>query len=190
MVVVLKLAGILLFASFLLTSCSDPAAKLPDYGVVPPFEMTNSSGHAFAGSALAGKVWVADFIYTNCPAECPMMTSRMHWLEKQVRGQDDVRLVSISVDPARDTPPVMANFAHRYGGPTKQWVFLTGTPATVHTLAFTTFHVGDVIGKISHSTMFILVDKRGHLRGYYSTLDREGLPTLLKDLAALRRQSA
>jgi protein SCO1/2 len=178
-----------LIAASVLTSCSDPAAKLPDYGVVPPFTMTDSSGKSFEGSALAGKVWVADFIYTNCPAECPMMTSKMHWVAKQVHGEDDVRLVSFSVDPAHDTPPVLADFAHRFGGPTEQWIFLTGSRATVHTLAYTTFHVGDVTDKINHSTKFVLVDKHGHLRGYYSTFDQDGLPTMLKDLAALRHES-
>jgi protein SCO1/2 len=151
--------------------------------------MTDSSGKSFDGSILAGKVWVADFIYTTCPAECPMMTSKMHWVAKQVHGEDDVRLVSISVDPARDTPPVLASFAHRFGGPTDQWIFLTGSRDTVHTLAYTTFHVGDVIDKINHSTKFVLVDKRGHLRGYYSTFDQDGLPAMLKDLAALRHES-
>jgi protein SCO1 len=176
-------------AGLVLISCSDRAAKLPDYGVVPPFTMTDSAGRSFDGAALAGKVWVADFIYTSCPAECPMMTSKMHWVAKQVQGEDDVRLVSISVDPARDTPPVLAGFAHRYGGPTEQWIFLTGSRATVHTLAYTTFHVGDVTDKINHSTKFVLVDKHGHLRGYYSTFDQDGLPAMLKDLAALRKQS-
>ena len=190
--VVVKFCNKILFAvltaSLLLTACSNRATKLPDYGAVPVFTMIDSAGQRFNGSALAGKVWVADFIYTNCPAECPMMTSKMHWVEKQVRGEKDVRLVSISVDPERDTPPVLASFAHRFGGPTSQWIFLTGSPATVHTLAYTTFHVGDVLGKINHSTKFVLVDKRGHLRGYYSTFDQDGLPTMLKDLAALRKE--
>jgi protein SCO1 len=186
-----KIAGTLvIFLTFLL-SCSDPASKLPDYGVVPQFEMTDSTGHAFRGSQLQGKVWIVDFIYTNCPAECPMMSARMHSIEKQVSGMNDVRLISISVDPERDTPPVLAKFANRYGGANEQWSFLTGTPETVHTLAYTTFHVGDVISKINHSTKFMLVDKRGHLRGYYSTLGgQDDIPQLLKDLAALRKQHA
>ena len=172
--------------SIFLAACTDPSFKLPDYGSVPVFSMTDASGHRFSSQELAGKVWVADFIYTNCPAECPMMTARMHSVARQVRGQDDVRLVSISVDPDRDTPPVLKAFAQRYGGPTEQWIFLTGTPATVHTVAYTTFHVGDVIGKMTHSTKFALVDKRGHIRGYYSTLDEDGIPAMLKDLEALR----
>lgn len=151
--------------------------------------MTDSQGHVFDGKSLLGKVWVADFIYTNCPAECPMMTAKMRKVEKQIRGDDDVRLVSISVDPQRDSPPVLNEFAHRFGGPTDHWYFLTGSPATVHVLAYQTFHVGDVIGKIEHSTKMVLVDKHGNIRGYYSTFDEDGVPAMLKDLAALRRSS-
>ena len=181
--------ALLVGTSLFFASCGDPAAKLPDYGVVPPFTMTDSNGQTFRGARLLGKVWVADFIYTNCPAECPMMTSRMHSIEKRIRGDSDVRLVSISVDPERDTAAALSKFAHRYGGPTGQWFFLTGSPATVHELAYTTFHVGDVIGKISHSTKFMLVDKRGHLRGYYSTLEENDIASLMQDLAALRKES-
>jgi protein SCO1 len=175
--------------SFFPISCSKRASELPDYGTVPAFRMIASTGEPFDGSALRGNVWIADFIYTNCPAECPMMTSRMRAVEKRVRGQEDVRLISISVDPERDTPAALTAFANRYGAPTRQWTFLTGSPATIHELAYTTFHVGDVLGKISHSTKFVLVDKRGHLRGYYSSFDQEGIPTMLKDLAVLRRES-
>jgi protein SCO1 len=171
-------------------ACTDPASKLPNYGRVPEFQMTDSEGHAFDSKTLSGKVWVADFIYTNCPAECPMMTAKMHKVEKQLRDAADVRLVSISVDPERDSPPVLNEFAHRFGGPTDHWYFLTGQPTTIHVLAYETFHVGDVLGKIEHSTKMILVDKHGNIRGYYSTFDEDGIPAMLKDLAALRRQSS
>jgi cytochrome oxidase Cu insertion factor (SCO1/SenC/PrrC family) len=174
------------FAFLLLAACSHPVSNLPDYGNVPEFSMTDSSGQTFHSGALAGKVWIADFIYTNCPAECPMMTSKMHSVAKQLIGQQDVQLVSISVDPARDTPPVLREFARRYDAPTQQWTFLTGTPETIHQVAFVTFHVGDVIGKIEHSTKFVVVDKHGHIRGYYSSLAADGIPTMLKDVSTLR----
>jgi protein SCO1/2 len=148
--------------------------------------MTDSQGHRFDSKALLGKVWIADVIYTHCPAECPRMTSEMHRVEQQLTNQDDVRLVSISIDPQRDTPPVLNDFAQRFGGPSKQWIFLTGSPATVHLIAYQTFHVGDVLGKIEHSTKFVLVDKRGYIRGYYSAFDPDSIATLLKDTAALQ----
>lgn len=115
-----------------------------------------------------------------------MMTARMHSVSKKVAGENNVRLVSISVDPARDTPPVLNDFAHRFGGPTPQWIFLTGTPRTVHLLAYQTFHVGDVLGKIEHSTKFVLVDKDSNIRGYYSSLGQDDIPVMLKDVSALR----
>lgn len=173
-------------AGFLFASaCTDPASKLPDYGKVPPFAMTDSLGHAFEGSVLLGKVWVADVIYTNCPAECPRMTAQMHKLDRELSGDDDLRLVSISVDPQRDTPVVLNDFAHRFGGPARNWIFLTGSPETIHLVAYQTFHVGDVLGKIDHSTKFVLVDKHGEIRGYYSAFDPESMATLLKDIGAL-----
>ena len=149
--------------------------------------MTDSEARPFDRASLAGKVWIADFIYTNCPAECPRMTAEMHRLTKQFHRDKDVRFVSISVDPQRDTPPVLHEFAQRFGGPTDQWVFLTGSPATIHQIAYQTFHVGDVIGKIEHSTKFILVDKNGNIRGYYSSLYDDELAHLFNDIDALRR---
>jgi len=172
----------------LIFSCSKP--PLPDYGLVPRFTLTDSNGRPFDSDMLHGKVWVADFIFTNCPGPCPRMTSQMHQVEQQVKKFEDVRLISFSVDPDRDTPAVLTEFAHHFGGPTADWYFLTGPPATVHLLAHDVFKVGDLIGVMDHSTKFMLVDKTGHLRGYYSTFDEEGIPTLLNDLNRLRRENA
>ncbi len=117
------------------------------------------------------------------------MSSQMHKVEKEFEGKPDVRFLSISVDPERDTPSVLNDFAHRWGGPNPQWTFLTGTPESVHLLAFTTFHVGDVINKIEHSTKFALVDKEGFIRGYYSSFDPNDLRQMTADADALRRSS-
>lgn len=182
-----------LFACFLaalalgaLSACTRPAPKLPDYGHVPNFEMTDSHGHPFNSRSLADKVWVADFIYTSCPDACPRMTSEMYKVAQDLQGETDVRLVSISVDPARDTPPVLNAFAQKYGGPTPQWMFLTGTPETIHLVAYQTFHVGDIIQKMDHSTKFIVVDKSGEIRGYYDSLDPKDIQTMLAGIESLR----
>ena len=173
-------------------SCTHRADSLPRYDKVPDFTMTDSNGPLFQGRSLLGKGWVADFMYTTCPAACPMMSARMKRVHKETAALPDVRIVSISVDP-KDTPTMLKTFGTRYGGATNDWIFLTGTPETVHQLAFQTFHVGDVLGKIEHSTKFVLVDKRGVIRGYYSSIvadgddDTQGIPLLLKDLQALRR---
>jgi protein SCO1 len=186
------MSRLLLFLPFLLVTgaCTDPSTKLPNYTAVPRFSMTDSLGHPFDSSVLTGTVWVADFIYTNCPGPCPRMTSKMHQLQKQLSDNPDVRLVSISVDPTNDTPPVLNAFAQRFGGPAPDWYFLTGTPATVHLLAHEVFKVGDVIQNMDHSTKFMLVDRHGNLRGYYSSDEdpETGTPALLHDIRLLRKQ--
>lgn len=107
-----------------------------------------------------------------------------------MQGDDNVGLLSISVDPKRDTPPVLSQFAQRYGGATSQWHFLTGSIPTVHLLAYTTFHIGDVINNTEHSTKFMLVDKKGNLRGYYSSFDPDDIKQMLQDVNSLRNSSS
>jgi protein SCO1/2 len=180
-------SGFLVGLLALSTGCSDPASKLEVYGVVPSFQLTDSLGNSFDSNQLTGKVWVADFIYTHCPGPCPRMTSQMHTLEKQIEGDQDVRLVSFTVDPAQDSPPVLNNFAQRFGGPTPQWFFLTGAPETLHKLARNVFMVGDLVGVMDHSTKFILVDRKRRIRGFYSTFEPDGIAKLRKDIQSLVR---
>lgn len=179
----------LVFLSLVLAGCASSPA-LPSYGQVPHFNLTDSTGKAFDSQSLQGRVWIVDFIFTNCPGPCPRMTSQMHKIERQVNSFEDVRLLSISVDPDRDTPPVLDAYARRFGGPTPQWYFLTGTPDTIHLLAKETFKIGDLISVMDHSTKFMLVDKKGAIRGYYSTFDTDGIPSLLSDLNALRKENS
>lgn len=173
-------------AACFLLGCADPASKLPVYDRVPAFSMVDSQGQPFDSSQMKGLVWVVDFIYTNCPAECPRMSSQMHKVEGRFQGETDVRFLSISVDPRRDTPPVLHAFAQRWGAPNRQWKFITGSPESVHLLAFNTFHVGDVIDVVEHSTKFAVVDKNQMIRGYYSSFDAESLAQLRKDVENLR----
>lgn len=180
-------AALLFSAAVFAISCSDPAKNLPVYGHVPEFRLTDSYGQPFDSKSLNGKVWVVDFIYTHCPGPCPRMTSQMHSVERELNGAADVRLVSFSVDPARDTPPVLNAYAQQFGGASEQWHFLTGTPQTLHHLARNVFMVGDLVGIMDHSTKFIVVDKKSQIRGFYSTFDPDGMKTLLHDVNALRR---
>jgi protein SCO1/2 len=178
--------SVLLLACFLLACASAP--KLPRYDRVPDFRLTDSEGRTFEGSELKGKVWIADFIYTNCPAECPLMSAKMRTLSKET--DPNVRLISISVDPERDSPAVLHSFAAHFGAPTPQWQFLTGAPETIHELAFSTFHVGDIINRMQHSTKFVLVDRSCYIRGYYSSFDSEDLKLLERDSRLLLKESS
>src|ERR1700751_3321973 len=76
------------------------------YGSVPSFQLTNQGGQPFGSAQLAGKIWIADFVYTTCPGPCPMISNRMSELQKPLE-KTDVRLVSFTVDPEKDSPQVL-----------------------------------------------------------------------------------
>lgn len=180
-----RFVPVLLFAA--LCACTDPATKLPSFDRVPDFTMTDSEGKPFPASSMDGKVWIVDFIYTTCPAECPRMSAQMRKVADGLKDKEPIHFLSVSVDPARDTPEKLHAFAQRWGAPTAQWHFITGTSDSVHLVAFNTFHTGDVIDKIEHSSKFALVDKHRVIRGYYSSSDLESLNQLHRDAEALRR---
>ena len=183
----MKLAYLLTVVAAL-SGCTN-RASLPSFGVVPDFVLTDQSGREFrAGERLNGKVWVANFIFTNCAGPCPRMSSQM----RQVRGSTksgDVRFVSFTIDPARDTPAVLAEYGKRFGADSEQWFFLTGKQKDLHHLKRNVFMLGDVDGSLEHSTRFVLVDRHSRIRGFYDSSDLESLETLITDLAAVARSS-
>lgn len=167
-----------------------PEPELEVYGTVPPFQLIAQTGQPFNSSELAGKIWVADFIFTNCPGVCPRMTAQMHQVQEAAHHMPNVHLVSFTVDPARDTAPVLAAYAKAHHAAHEQWTFLTGPQATLNDLCRNTFKLGDVDGSLTHSTRFILIDGQSRIRGYYDTSDRDSIPKLVSDIHALLRQSS
>jgi protein SCO1/2 len=161
---------------------------LPAYGRVPAFTLTSQTGQAFDSKALKGKIWVADFFFTSCMGPCPRMSARMHWVQKQVADLPDVRLVSFSVDPKRDTPPALASYAQRFRAEPGRWYLLTGSETTLNTLDRYAFKMGNVDGSLAHSTLFALVDRQGVIRGYYHTEAGASLDPLIEDIHRLAKE--
>ncbi len=184
------LAGRALFAAlllFLLPACTHK--KLPDYGSVPDFVLTSQLGQEFASQRyLAGKVWIADFIYTHCTGPCPMMSARMRRIADSLKPWDDIRLVSFTVDPERDSPPVLAGYAARFHADSARWYFLTGERQVLQQLNRQAFKLGDVDSTLEHSTRFVLVDRRARVRGYYHSGDPDSMAQLLDDVRTLRKE--
>ncbi len=175
----------------------DTAGRIAPSGVpvmsqLPPFALTNESGEPFGTSALRGKVWVANFIFTRCESICPMMTAQMKNLQTELSEDpawEDLRLVSFSLDPEYDTPEVLAEYAADNGADESHWRFLTGTRAAIWDLSRRGFKLpvddnpGDAAMPIVHSQQFVLVDRAGRIRGYYDSLDSEHRAALVEDLA-------
>ena len=109
------------------------AAPLPEYWDAPAFQLVDQAGRPFSADELRGSVWVADFVFTSCIDVCPAITARMARLADDFRRErvlgHGVRLVSFTVDPERDTPAVLRDYAAGFGElPPGEWAFLTGVP--------------------------------------------------------------
>ena len=112
-------------------------------GGLPAFTLTDQRGQPFGSRELAGKIWVADFIFTACQGVCPLLSERMAEVGKRARHLGpDFHLVSISVDPERDTPARLAEYAARYGANPIAWSFLTGPEQAIQATVVDGFKVG------------------------------------------------
>ena len=158
---------------------------LSSYGTVPSFELVNQDAQRFGSGQLAGKIWIADFIFTSCPGPCPLISSRMSELQKPLE-KTDIHLVSFTVDPEKDTPEVLRAYAEKLHAQLKRWDFLTGPRTAIYALARDGFKLAvsdgsDETGMPIHSTRIVLVDRRGVIRGYYDALAPDAVTKLLAD---------
>ncbi len=187
-----RLIGLLLVALALVacrpaSATVSPTAGLPVLWPAPSFRLTDQDGQPQEASALAGKVWLANFIFTNCPDACPTdLIPKMQQVQRAVLAdpalKDSVHLISISVDPPRDTPEVLHQYAKLAGAEPSVWQFLVGTPDETVDLLQHGFKVGVALREVpagtpesdhahhgdsytvNHSTRFVLVDRHGNVR--------------------------
>ncbi len=174
------------------------AKELTRFGEVPPFALVDQAARPVTRDQLLGTVWVADFIFTSCTESCPMLTTRMKSLDRALfeaapgKAPPRVKLVSITVDPAVDTPARLSEFATKWKADPSRWWFLTGATADVTRVVTEGFKVGiDRIDRgpgpvdIVHANRFVLVDRRAQIRGYYDTEAPDAMKLLAADAVRL-----
>ena len=149
--------------------------ELPKLFPVPATTLVDERGQTVNLDALKGNVVVYDFIFTSCTGTCPIMTNNMRALTPLVEKSAPVRFVSISVDPARDTPAVLSQYAARVRNDPR-WTFLTGERNAIVDLSVKGFKLtaGDPMPggePLLHSSKFAVADKQGIIRGYYDATD-------------------
>ena len=184
------------------------------YGEVPDFALRERSGRRVTRADLLGKVWIANFIYTRCTETCPLQSARLARLQAEFPGEEALRFVSITVDPERDTPAVLARYAERYAADSVRWLFLTGEKQAIYHLAKEGFRLGVVDpddqaraggllvalgpapaeathgskGLVIHSSRFVLVDRQERIRAYHLPDDQASLERLRQNVRILLRE--
>jgi protein SCO1/2 len=174
----------------------DAATDLPRLAAVPPFDAVSEQGTPVTRASFAGKAWVADFIFTNCGGICPVMTSRMKALAAELKDEPNVRFVSFSVDPVRDTVEALSRYAREAGADPSRWSFLRTDPDRIRALVREGFKLpledGDPNARepILHSSRFVLVDAEGTIRGWYDSEDAGKRTLLVRDARRLAAEAA
>lgn len=194
-----------------LVSCKEKARNLPYYDsadftpkwemkdaqtfhTIRTFNLTDQEGNTFTEKNLDGKICVADFFFTSCPGICPKMAVSMSDLQKEFLNDADVLLVSHTVTPAKDSVPVLKNYAAAKGVDYKKWRLLTGAKEEIYDLGRKFYYVEEDLGVKSdtsiflHTENFVLIDRNRHIRGIYNSLDNNSMTALKNDIKELRKE--
>lgn len=177
---VLGLTLVLIVALFV--SSGGKKSNLPTYGLVQPFALTNQVGKQITLENLKGNVWVADVIFTLCAGPCPKMTDEMSKLQKAFSPAEALRFVTLTTHPENDTPTVLKGYGEKFGAESERWWFLTGAKkellanVAIGSLKLSALEKDKDLQEnendlFVHSTVFVLVDKAGKIRGFYESLE-------------------
>jgi protein SCO1/2 len=196
------LAGAVVFAATV--AIGDRASEretLATYWPAPDFALVDQTGSPVATADLMGRVWIASFIFTSCADVCPAITARMARLSDDLRREgmlgESVRLVSFTVDPERDTPAVLREYARGFGGlPPAEWAFLTGDDGpALRAMVQEGFHLTAMMPddahehsdayQVMHAPRVLLVDASGVVRGIYDATDADAMNRVVGDARSL-----
>lgn len=158
--------------------------------VISDFSLTDQTGKTVSRKDFANSIFVADFFFTNCKSICPVMSSQMSRVYTAFKGNPEVKFISHTVDPARDTVESLAAYAQHYGADAAQWHFVTGEKPVLYELARKSYFVSATEGSggsddFVHSQLFSLVDKEGYIRGIYDGTDSTEVDQLIMDMRTL-----
>jgi protein SCO1/2 len=158
-------------------------------------ELTNQLGATVSLDQIQGKVIVADFFFTRCPSICPTLTKNLKKLQDAIKLKDDlhrvdtsfVQFLSFSIDPVRDSVPVLKKYADKYGVNPDVWWLLTGPKKTIYDFSLNQMKLAAEDGEgvdsnFIHTGKMVLLDKDHVIRGYYDGLDSADLSRMASDI--------
>ena len=159
------------------------------------FSLTDSAGHTVTHDDVRGKILAVSFLFTSCSLTCPEVSKRMAEIQNLTATNDDVRLLSLTVDPRSDTPPVLAKWGARFGADTNRWRLLTGDKAQLHRLIGTSFLATEtnnpfnsMPGNFAGTERIAVVDKHGNVRTFFDGLRVETPTAVAAELEKLRKE--
>jgi protein SCO1/2 len=161
---------------------------------IPNFHLTDQHNNTITSRVIQDKIHVADFFFARCPGICPRMSSQMQRVQEAFLHNPDVLIMSYSVDPKNDTVEALASYAEQYGAIQGKWYLLTGEKEDIFRLAKKGYYVTakednilspNLEDRFVHTDKFVLVDRQGHIRGFYNGTDPEEVDKLILEIKIL-----
>jgi protein SCO1/2 len=157
---------------------------------IPDFKLVNQDSNWVTPKTFEGKVYVADFFFTSCPTICPTMKKEMLRVYEAYKDNDEVGIISHTIDPEYDTVALLKDFAKKLDVQAPKWNFVTGEKEEIYELGqkgymVTAMEDENEVGGYLHSGAFVLVDKERKIRGVYDGTRSEEVDKLITDIELL-----
>ena len=186
-----------MFATGTKEGTNNKGEKVQDsvYHTIPNFKFETQNGDSLELDSLHGNIYVADFFFATCPGICPKLSNSLERVQQAFVKDNNFKIVSISVDPAKDTLQALRKYAALHNAIPGKWYFLRTDKEDVFKLAREGFYVtakNDEDGgpeAFMHSEKLVLIDQDGNIRGYYSGVDTNRVLKMMGDIVLLLRQT-
>lgn len=156
---------------------------------IPDFSLLNQDSAYVTNANLENHLYISDFFFMSCPTICPKVKKQMMRLYDRYEKEEQIKLVSHSIDGKRDTPDALKLYAKNLGVNTEKWMFLTGNRGDVIDIAddyfVAAFEDADAPGGFDHSGKIILVDKNRHVRAFCEGTDPDEVTDFFDDVESL-----
>ena len=160
------------------------------YHTIANFSLTNQNGNTVTQADYADKIYVADFFFTTCQTICPIMTDHMAQIQKELKNDAEVLLLSHTVQPEIDTVAQLKKYAIEKGVDDRKWNLVTGEKQQIYDLARKSYLAAKDAPyspyELIHTENFVLVDTKKRIRGFYDGTKAEEIERLLADIEILK----
>lgn len=142
-----------------------------------PFALRDQTDQEFSSESLAGRVWMGAIFFANCPGPCFRENQAIADILRRI-DDPEFMVVSLTCDPANDTPEALAKYAVRFDADPARWKFLTGDLERIEQVGQQLFRLPVELGV--HSERGVVFDRQGRLRGGYHLLQPDRVELLVK----------
>ena len=167
---------------------------LKDFHTVSDFKFMNQLGELVTPNTFDNKIYVASFFFTSCPGICPKMRSQLFQVQQEFLNNNNVAIISHSIQPSNDTVEVLKDYADEHGVLSNKWHLVTGDRDEIYKIARDDYFANEDLGEFVsnqdflHTENLVLVDTNRHIRGVYNGLNKTSITHLINDIKTLTQE--